>query len=109
MELGRPGVQRRTAAMNRVVAAIAVISVVLGHVDAHAQEVRSLTVQFADLDLNTSEGAQKLVERLREAAVRLCTARGAGATLREKQRYAACIELAVSNASARVTRPVLTE
>jgi UrcA family protein len=68
---------------------------------------RSLTVQFADLDLNNAEGAALLFGRMRGAAKKVCGI--AGTSLREKYEHAACIELALSNAIARVDRPMLTE
>jgi len=77
---------------------------------AYADEApKSLTVQFADLDLSKSEGAATLFNRIKGAAKQVCSAHSGGATLRDKQRYTACIEFALSNAVARVDRPELTE
>ena len=70
---------------------------------------KSLTVQFADLDLSKLEGAATLFGRLRNAAQTVCSAHRGGASLRDKQQYAACTEFALSNAVARVDRPVLTQ
>jgi UrcA family protein len=69
---------------------------------------RSLTVQFADLDLSKPEGAAHLFGRMRGAAKKVCAPLG-GTSLREKYQYADCIELALSNAIARVDRPMLTK
>jgi UrcA family protein len=68
---------------------------------------RSLTVQFADLDLSKPEGAALLFGRMRGAAKKVCGI--AGTSLREKYQHADCIELALTNAIARVDRPMLTK
>jgi UrcA family protein len=89
-------------------ASTAVLSLVLNA--AYADEApKSLTVQFADLDLSKDAGAATLFNRIKGAAIRVCSAHGGGATLRDKQRHAACVDLALSNAVARVDRPELTE
>ena len=89
-------------------ASTAVLSLVLNA--AYAEEApKSLTVQFADLDLSKDAGAATLFNRIKGAAKRVCSTHSDGTTLREKQKYAACIEFALSNAVARVDRPELTE
>jgi UrcA family protein len=97
-------------AMNTLisVASTAFLSLVLNA--AYADEApKSLTVQFADLDLSKDEGAAALFNRIKGAAKQVCSAQSSGMTLRDKQRHAACIEFALSNAVARVDRPELTE
>lgn len=77
---------------------------------AYAEEApKSLTVHFADLDLNKDAGAATLFNRIKGAAIRVCSAHSSGNTLRDKQQHAACVDLALSNAVARVDRPELTE
>jgi UrcA family protein len=89
-------------------ASTAVLSLVVLNA-AYADEApKSLTVQFADLDLSKDVGAATLFNRIRGAAKRVCSAHSNGATLLEKQQYAACVEFALSNAVARVDRPELT-
>lgn len=89
-------------------ASTALLSLVLNA--AYAEEApKSLTVQFADLDLSKDAGAATLFNRLKGAASRVCSAHSGGTTLRDKQHYAACVEFALSNAVARVDRPELTE
>ena len=89
-------------------ASTAVLSLVLNA--AHAEEApKSLTVQFADLDLSKDAGAATLFNRIKGAAKKVCSAHSGGTTLRDKQQHAACIEFALSNAVARVDRPELTE
>jgi UrcA family protein len=69
---------------------------------------QSRTVQFADLDLSKTEGAATLFSRIRGAAKAVCS-RHESRELARRQRYSACVELAVSNAVARVDEPVLTD
>lgn len=77
---------------------------------AHADDApKSLTVQFADLDLSKDAGAATLFNRIKGAALKVCSAHSSGTTLRDKQQHAACVEFALSNAVARVDRPELTE
>jgi len=70
---------------------------------------KTMTVQFADLDLSKSAGLASLFDRLKGAASRVCSGHSGGTTLRDKQQYAACVDFALSNAVARVDRPELTE
>jgi hypothetical protein len=44
-----------------------------------------------------------------QVLVRVCSAHSGGNTLRDKQQHGACVDLALSNAVARVDRPELTE
>ena len=70
---------------------------------------KSLTVHFADLDLSKDAGAARLFNRIKGAALRVCSGHSGGTTLRDKQQHAACVEFALLNAVARVDRPELTE
>ena len=83
---------------------LAVLNV--SHADDSSQ---SRTVQFADLDLSKAEGAATLFNRIKGAAKTVCQAHSTGKTPAEKQRYAACLEFAVSNAVTRVNEPVLND
>jgi len=77
---------------------------------AYGEEApKSLTVQFADLDLSKDAGLATLFNRMKGAAERVCSAHSGGTTLRDQQQYAACVDFALSNAVARVDRPELTE
>jgi UrcA family protein len=88
-------------------------AVVFGLVIQHAAYAepapKSLTVQFADLDLSKNEGAATLFNRIKGAAMRVCSSHSGGKTILDKQRHAACVDLALSNAVARVDRPELTD
>jgi UrcA family protein len=70
---------------------------------------KSQTVQFADLDLSKPEGAAALFGRIKGAARAVCSAHSKGRLPADKQRYAACVEFAVSNAVTRIDEPVLTD
>jgi len=70
---------------------------------------KSLTVQFADLDLSKDAGVARLFDRLKGAARKVCSAHSGGTTLRDQEHYAACVQFALSTAVARVDRPELTE
>lgn len=78
---------------------------------AHATDPapKSRTVQFADLDLNRAAGAATLFNRIKGAAQAVCGSHRSGVTLRDQERYADCMRIAVSNAVARVDEPMLTE
>jgi len=68
----------------------------------------SLTVQFADLDLDKPQGAATLYIRIKSAAEAVCSDHR-GAAPADKMRYKACVQLAVSNAVTRVDRPLLSD
>jgi len=67
----------------------------------------SLTVQYADLDLNKSQGVDTLLKRIKGAAQKLCVQLD-GRSVREKTAYSSCVDLATSSAVARVDRPTVT-
>jgi UrcA family protein len=89
-------------------ASIVVLGLVLNTAYA-AEAPKSLTVQFADLDLTKNAGAAALFKRIKGAALGVCSAHSGGTTLRDKEQHAACVEFAVSNAVARVDRPELSK
>jgi UrcA family protein len=77
---------------------------------AYAEEApKTLTVHFADLDLSNDAGVARLFDRIKGAATRVCSGHRGGRTLRDKEQYTACLDLALSNAVARVDRPELTD
>jgi UrcA family protein len=90
-------------------ASTAVLSLAFLNASYADEAPKSLTVQFADLDLSKSEGAATLFNRIKGAAMKVCSAHSGGTTLRGKQQHAACVEFALSNAIARVDRPELTD
>jgi UrcA family protein len=70
---------------------------------------RSVTVRFADLNLNKVDGAATLYNRLQRAARRVCSPLRGTVALRDRRRYAECVDAALSNAIAMVDHPVVTE
>lgn len=78
---------------------------------AHATDAvpKSRTVQFADLDLNKAAGAATLFNRIKGAAQAVCRSHRGGTTLRDWDRHADCMRIAVSSAVAQVDAPMLTE
>ncbi len=90
-------------------AAAALISI--GNVNlaqAEDEAAASLTVQFADLDLDKPQGAATLFTRIKTAAERVCSDHR-GPAPADTVRYKACVRVAVSNAVAKVDRPTLTD
>jgi UrcA family protein len=87
-----------------------IFALVLGFQSAHAaspENVPSVVVHFADLDLSRSEGATVLYQRLKGAAETVC------APLDDRDiarhfRFKACVQSAISAAVAKVDKPALT-
>ena len=73
-----------------------------------ADDAYSITVQFADLNLDHKAGAAKLYFRIRAAAKRVCGEQ-ANERLVAKQTYAICVKRAVSAAITRIDRPMLSD
>jgi UrcA family protein len=69
-------------------------------------EAPSITVQYADLDLDHQAGVAMLYARLDGAARRVCDQQQAD--LRAKQSYRVCVNKALSAAVARIDRPTLS-
>lgn len=96
--------------MNTLVSLAGTLALTLAVNSAYAEEApNTVTVQFADLDLNKDAGAATLFNRIKGAAKKVCSAYSGGTTLLDKQRHAACVDFALSNAVARVDRPELTD
>jgi UrcA family protein len=66
----------------------------------------SKTVKFADLDIQTVEGAKVLYHRIRVAAAEVCEPIGRDAILREAAPQ--CVATAIDNAVKKVNAPYLT-
>jgi UrcA family protein len=82
----------------------------LGFQSAHAappQDVPSVVVQFADLDLSRSEGARVLYQRLKRAAEAICAPLD-DRELARHMHFTACLQNAISTAVVKVNRPALT-
>jgi UrcA family protein len=76
--------------------------------DAPTEELHSVTVQFADLDLDRKPGIAKLYFRIKTAAKRVCDQQ-ANERLATRQSFDVCVERAISSAVARINRPMLSD
>jgi UrcA family protein len=74
---------------------------------APSQDVPSVIVHFADLDLAHGEGVAVLYRRLKGAAESVCAAQN-GRDLGSQTRYKTCWESALGTAVAKVDQPALT-
>jgi UrcA family protein len=94
----------------KIAAVLAVSFLVLGALDARADdtEVNTYKVLYADLNLDREAGVAALYQRLRVAAKRVCSD-VASPMLASRKTYAACIERAVSTAVAQIDRPMLSD
>jgi UrcA family protein len=72
-------------------------------------EPKSVTVEFADLDLSRADGTARLFNRIKLAARKVCGGSYVDRLQEKKKQRAACIEFALSDAVARVDRPELTQ
>lgn len=73
-----------------------------------ADDAYSLTVQYADLDLNREAGVARLYSRIQGAARRVCHQQDMD-QLVAVQSYPLCVKRAVAAAVARIDRPLLTD
>ena len=89
-------------------ASVLSLSTLAAQAAAPTDEPYSITVQFADLDLDRKAGIAKLYFRIKAAAQRVCDQQ-ANERLVAKQTYAVCVERAVSAAVARINRPMLSD
>ena len=95
---------------NFALAAVAGICVTSFAFSAHADEadaVPTRTVHYADLNLKTQEGAEKLYQRIRSAADRVCGNMDAH-QLSESEAIKTCVNQAVSASVRKVNSPRLT-
>lgn len=96
--------------MYRFTTLMTLFALVLGFQSAYAaapQEVPSVVVHFADLDLSRNGDAQVLYQRLNRAAERVCAPLD-DRDLARHMRFMACVQGAISTAVATVDRPALT-
>ena len=71
-------------------------------------DTRSITVDYGDLNLDRQAGIAKLYSRIKGAARRVCDEQSNDQTV-SKQIHRACVKQAVSNAVARIDRPLLSD
>ena len=100
--------------LNRIVISAALALLVLGAegalfaVAASADEVRSLSVRYADLDLERPADVARLYQRIRRAAEDVCGPRLLTGSRVPVTGYQPCFADAVAQAVARVDRPALS-
>jgi UrcA family protein len=90
--------------MYRFTTTMTIFALALGFQSGHAappQNVPSVVVHFADLDLSRSEGATVLYQRLKGAAETVCAPI-------DDRRFKPCVQNAISTAVAKVDKPALT-
>ena len=75
---------------------------------APSDDAYSVTVQFADLNLDREPGIAKLYLRIKGAARHVCYQQ-AEEQPEATQSYPACVKQAVATAVARINRPLLTD
>jgi UrcA family protein len=73
---------------------------------ASDQTAPTKTVKFADLDIQTPEGAKALYHRIRVAANQVCETKDRDPVMREAK--PACVDTAIDNAVKKVNAPYLT-
>ncbi len=96
--------------MFRFTSTLMMFALALGFQSAHAappQDVPSVVVHFADLDLSGSEGASVLYRRLKGAAETVCAPLD-DRNLARHMRFQACVQNAISTAVTKVDQPALT-
>jgi UrcA family protein len=97
--------------MNRLTTVMMISALALGYESASAappkNDVPSVVVRFADLDLTHSDGVGVLYRRLKSAAETVCAPQN-GRDLRSQTRYKICWQSALSTAVAKVDQASLT-
>jgi UrcA family protein len=96
--------------MYRFTLTMTIFALALAFQSAHAaspQNVPSVVVHFADLDLSRSEGITVLYHRLKGAAETVCAPHD-GRDLARHMSFKACVQSAISTAAAKVDQPALT-
>lgn len=105
-----PKPNTQETAMYRFTITMMIFALALGFQSAHAappQNVLSVVVHFADLDLSRSEGAAVLYQRLKSAAETVCAPLDDRNVARH-MRFKSCVQTAISTAVAKVDQPALT-
>jgi UrcA family protein len=72
-------------------------------------EVQRLSVAYGDLDLNTSAGAQRFLQRLESAAVRVCGGRPDIRDLEARRAFKECVQRNMDRAVAQLRSPRVTQ
>jgi UrcA family protein len=89
-------------------ASITMFSAMMFFVNSHASAPETLNVSYADLDVNTSDGAAVLYHRIRVAAAEVCSIYDARDLAHTALRRS-CTDRAVAHAVASVNLPALAD
>lgn len=82
------------------------LTTLAAHASTPSEEVQSVTVQFADLDLDREAGMAALYLRIKSAARRVCDQLSYA---QPGEIYPVCVNRAASEAIARINRPMMSE
>lgn len=73
-----------------------------------AEAPRSSVVRYADLNLSTNEGIERLMTRIKQAGKQVCDYGNGFTDLTGRQHERRCYKTAVDNAVRQINNPVLT-
>lgn len=92
-----------------LIAAVAIAGAMVAPASAERiTQTTSISVSYADLDLNRVEGVITLSKRLERAADRVCGKIQRGMTYRMQREVTSCREASVAKAVAAIDAPLLT-
>jgi len=89
-------------------ASLTMFSAMMFFVNSHASAPETLTVSYADLDVNTGDGAAVLYHRIRVAAAEVCSIYDSRDLARTALRQS-CTDRAVAHAVAAANLPALSD
>ena len=69
---------------------------------------KSIRVKYADLDLQTTQGVERLYARIEKAARQVCEQNGVRLTATAQQRFTKCVDASMSTAARSVNNVSLT-
>jgi UrcA family protein len=100
-------IQMKTIAIILATAALS-LSVLSVAQASGSDEIASVTVRFADLDLTRSDGLSSLYTRLSQAANSVCRDDSEKGVL-VQQRYRVCMDQAIKGAVAKIDQPAFSD
>ena len=74
---------------------------------AHAQTVKSLEMDFTSAELETIEGAEKVLKRIEDSARKVCRSTGERPSASSARDYNECRETAINAAVKEISAPTL--
>jgi UrcA family protein len=76
--------------------------------DAGDAEIVRVSVPYGDLDLTTSAGAQRALDRVRRAAIQVCGGQPDIRDLAARRRFRECVDRTMDSAVAQLRAPRVT-